>query len=295
MASFPPPVSGTTNPVNVGPDQPIDDVIASLIQTVARKGKGFALSLASAPEQEARGAVTIEVKELAKARDEWTPPADYRAHVLTTAQSFVDYAKKYGTPEKSLVFFHETGAAVVIDDQVGRGQREVIRLPLPTSKDWNEWQCVLNKKLDHKTLLQFLLTHEANLSDPAILMAMSSVKATATVNFESDIQSDEKTNGVIFKATAGEALVKFPKRFGIHLPVLESDEGGESEAGAEIRLEVMLPDNAMEKVGFTLYCSTWRAILKSRIEAEGRKIGDLLDGWTVVHGTYGTVDHEAKE
>lgn len=273
--------------LNVTPEQPVDDVVANLIQTVARKGRGFVLDLASEGDN-----VIVEVKESLRPHDEWQAPADYPAHRLQTTESLIAYAQKYGRTDKSLLFFSEAGCSLVVDESVEKGGRAVVTLSLPTSRDWQDWAGMLSKSLDHKSLLQFLLGHESNLTDPAILQSMASVKATSTVNYESDIRDEGKSVGVFFKTNAGDELKKFPKDFVIHLPVLEADEGQTGDVMARIRLEITLPDAPQEKVKFTLYCSEWRSIHKARIEAEGEKLREALDGWTVLHGTYNTAKHE---
>jgi hypothetical protein len=285
----------TNEPVKVTSDAPVDDVVANLIQTVARKGRGFVLDLLEQPASQAgdERKVIVEVKETLRPHDEWLPSADYAAHRLNTTDSLITFAEKYGDKDKSLIFFAESGCALVVDERVGKGSREVVTLSLPTSKDWNDWGAMLNKPLEHRDLLKFLLSHESNLADPGVLMAMSSVKATSTVNYESDIRDEGKSVGVFFKTSAGDELKKFPKEFGIVLPVLEADEGRDDDAAARIRLDIQLPDGPQEKPKFSLYCSEWRATHKRRIEAEGQKLREALDGWTVVHGTYNTKQHES--
>jgi hypothetical protein len=151
---------------------------------------------------------------------------------------------------------------------------------------------MLNRPLDHRSLLQFLLAHEVNLVDPTVLVSMASVKATSTVNYESDIRDEGKQVGILFKTTAGEELKRFPKQFDVRLPILEADEGADRVDVLTIRLEITLPDTPNEKPKFTLYCSNWRSKHKERIEREGEKIAKALDGWTVVHGKYQTRQHE---
>lgn len=276
-----------TAAVQVGSAQPIDDIIAKLMETVARKGRGFILGTAVTD-----GIVGVEVKESLPPHDDWLPPADYRAHRLETTESFINYATRYGNKDKSLVFFHADGCALVIDEQVEKGGREVVTLKLPLSADWSDWTALLASELEHRDLLKFLFKHETNLLDPTILLAMSSVKATSTVNYESDINDDGKSVGIMFKTQAGEELKRFPKQFGIRLPVLQSDEGGDRYETATLRLEIAMPDGPNEKPTFTLYCSNWRSILKARIQKEGESIGKALTGWTVVHGQYATLKHE---
>lgn len=275
---------------NLNADQPIDDVVAGLMTTIQRKGRGFALATAREGDK-----VTIEVKESLKPHDEWRPPADYRAHKIETTSSFIAYATRYGDEDKSLVFVSDTGAALVIDEQPEEGSREVVTMDLPQADDWKEWSATLGKPLLHKQLLEFLLVHEANLSDPGVLAAITSVKVNSTVNYESDIKDDGKTVGLVFKTTqAGEELKKFPKTFPISVPALQSDEGGDRWQPATIRLEVNLPNEPQGKPTFTLYCSNWRHLLKQRIEREVDAIATALKGWTVVHGNFNTRDHELK-
>jgi hypothetical protein len=262
----------TNEPVKVTPDAPVDDVVANLIQTVARKGRGFVLDLAKE-----EGKVTVEVCESLRPHDDYLPPADHAAHQLLTTDSLITYATRYGDPKKSLVFFAEEGCSLVIDECVENGSRAVVTLDLPTSEDWDAWQGMLNRALDHRTLLQFLLAHEFNLVNPDILQSMASVKATSTVNYESDIRDEGKQVGIIFKTQAGEELKKFPKQFDVRLPILEADEGADRVDVLTIRLDITLPDSPSQKVSFTLYCSNWRSKHKERVEREGVQSGAYRD------------------
>ena len=55
---------------------------------------------------DAVGQTSIEVREALKPVDEYVKPADGRGHVIGDTDSFIDYAKKYGDAEKSLIFYN---------------------------------------------------------------------------------------------------------------------------------------------------------------------------------------------
>lgn len=280
----------------MGPQQqtltpsPVDVVVTDLIDRIHKQNKGFVLGLA----QEG-GNLDVTVQQKLPERDLYQGPPDYRAHVLTDTDSFVAYAHKYGTAEKSVVIVGTEGATLTLEEQPEKGGRETMTLTLPKAEDFIEWSEAVGAALDHRQLLTFLMEHEDNLLDPKVLLAMQSVKATSTVNYESDIRDDGKTLGVVFKSQAGDELKSFPKAFDVVLPVLEADEADKGQwAKVNVKLTIDMPTTPQGKPTFTLFCPELRTVHKQRIRAEANLLRDALDGWLVIEGTYGTKPHELR-
>lgn len=270
-------------------DQPIDDIVRDLLQTVHRKGRGFVLGLDRGDD----GGTSIEVKEVLRPHDEWEAPAPYRSHSIEDTPSFVAYANRYGDSGKSLVFFDDTGATLTIDEGVSRGRRETISMHFRESTDWQEWSSQIGRPQNHRALLKFLMAHEHNLDDVEVLKSMQSMRLNSVVNVESDIKDDGQSVGIFIKTNAGEELKRFPKTFGIRLPVLDQDVTGEGDwCHAEMRLETQLPDDPKQGPAFTLHCSLWQQSKKARVDAEGEAIREGLPGWPVIHGRHSTTDRK---
>ncbi len=269
-----------TTPPALSPEQPVDDAVASLLSTIHRKGRGFVLDLANEGEKR-----TVEVRESLPPHDEFIPQADWRSHVLSDAPSLVAWVKKYGTQEKSIVFIDEKKAVAVLDDTIERGDREAASVDWRASEDWSDWSKLVNGgTLAHKELHRFLMVHEHNLENPELLIALGSVRSTATVDHNSDIADGERTIGVVFKSTAGESLTKFPKMFGITLPVLDADVDSGQFKVAKLKVEVVMPTEPMKPILFRLYCSTWESIWRERIRQEESQLRRELEGWLVLNG-----------
>lgn len=269
---------------------PLDAVVADLIAKTRNEQKGFTLALA-----EKNGEVKVSFEEKLKPNNEFLPPADYRAHVLTEATSLVAFAQKYGTKESSVIYVGTDGATFVIDESVTKGSRETIRLDLPLSDDFAEWKEIFSDPHEHKELLQFLREHEDNLVDPNVLVVLSSIRATSTVNYESEIKDDGKTIGMVFKTQGGDEMKKFPKQFGIRLPVLRADEGDlEMWKSMAVNLTVEMPSHPTDKPTFTLFCPELRNVHRRRMSEEAAALREGLKGWLVVEGSYGTKPHEIK-
>lgn len=274
---------------NLSPDQPIDEVARNLMQTIHAKGRGFVLGVTKTQE-DAEGTTKIEVVESLRPHDEYEPPAAYRAHAIKDTESFVGYATRYGDSKASLILFSDAGAMLSLNEQVEKGDRELVWMSFDESDDWKEWTNALKAGSNHRDLLRFLMAHEHNLVEPAVLKAMQSMKMNSTVNVESDVKDDGETVGIVMKTSAGEELKRFPKSFYIHLPILQQDVAAEnqSEKLARISLEVVMPDQPMKGPTFLLHCSTWRQIKQVRINEEGERIREGLPGWTVVQGEHKT-------
>lgn len=324
----------TSTPVALSSGQPVDDLAAQQMQTIARKGRGFVLDLAAStgamqaldqleplkdelfdvmhsedPDGEklrevcgrlldplaaataVKRGVQVEVKESLPAHDEYEPPAAYRSHKIHDTESFIAYARRYGTAGKSLIFCGMEECTLVIDEQVSRGQRETISMEVVTSSDWDAWSEMIEKGgTNHKELLQFLMRQEHNLDDGTVLRSMQSMRMNATVNIESDLRDEGNNIGITVKTSAGEELQRFPKEFGIIIPILEQDDAEPRKI--TIRLNTQLPTEAGRGPVFSLVCSRWNQELERRIRDEISTIRTELEGWAVVHGVYQVEDRK---
>ena len=234
---------------------------------------------------------SIEVKQSLPPRDEYEKPVDWRAHEIRDTESFVRYAQRYGSADRSLIMFSVDGCTLTLDEQVERGDREVIRYPFEASEDRVDWGRALGKEMSHRDLLRFLMNHEHNLDDAEVLKTLRTLKVKATVDIDSDVQDDGEKIGIVFNNGGdGESLKKFKRRIGVTVPVLAQDI---TDAGAwlstEVRLEVALPDEPNKPPKFSLHCSTWDQLLRRRAAEEGESIRQALgDGWAVIHGKHNT-------
>lgn len=229
---------------------------------------------------------SIEVKKSLDLHDEWERPVAYRKHEIRDTESFIGFARRYGTKEKSLVFYHENGAELVLDELVSRGKRELITMPILESDEWQGWSALLHRDLTHKELLLGLRKLEHTLEDATILLTMSSIRMNSTVNAESDLRDDGSSLGVAIKTSAGEEIKKFPKKVTIRVPVLEQDALEDKAVEAMIAVEIVMPDKPGCLPTFVLRCSIWKQIKRRRVSEEGKVIREALEGWTVVHGKH---------
>lgn len=311
----------------------IDSVINKVIDGVRDKGRGFVLDLApkdldvlQAQMNELRGLITdktnsdeitpelitqlvddismridaaksgtkIEVVESLPPHDEWEPLASWRHHMLEDTDSLIQYARKYGSKEKSILLVNTDYACVILDDEVERGQRENIVYQFEKSKDFHEWLNVFDQQLNHRQLLQFLSNHEHNLDDPRILEPLLSMRINTTVNIDSDMSDDGQHVGISMKTAGGEEVRKFKKRFQISLPVLACDEcETDLWVSPVIKMDVILPTEPNKPPNFTLGCSLWDTHLKRRVKKEAMYIRENMDeGWMVLSGKLGYIERE---
>ena len=269
---------------------PLDTTIAQLIQSV-HPDRGFALSVAAElkPEEgEDEKRIVYEVKESTPVHDEWESPAPYRNHVVEDVESIALLAKKYSTPEAGLILYTDRGVQLVYGERVDAGQREIITLNFAYSAEWKAWNAILTgQALDHRTLLAALILNQHTINEPTIIDRMREVKATFSAKLDSDLRIEKEVVGVVFTAAAGEELVKFPKAFGLSLPVLDLDViAAPTWASAEIRLEFLLPTEPKQPVRFQLLCPEWNSIRRTRINEEIAHLKSLLPEWTIVRGTH---------
>ncbi len=275
------PIGGNLATVALRSESPIDDLAAALMQTIARRGRGFVLDVA------ADGAGRkVEVVESLRPVDEYEAPAAYRGHDIDDTDSFIAFCQRYGDKDKSLVFVGDDRCVLVLDEQKPVGIREMIELENAVSADWKNWSESLGKPMSHKAMGALLRLQEHNLVGGDLLAAIGSVKSTATVIHDSDLRDMGATVGVSMSVAAGAEMVRFPKAFSLIVPVLSQDElDGAAWATADIKVEVIVPEEPGKPLTFALHCSTWGQIHRRRLNAEAVRLREALQGWTVVRGS----------
>lgn len=231
----------------------------------------------------------VAVEQTLPPVDEYQRLVNGRKHEINDVESFVMFAGRYGDAEKSLVLVDDSQAVVVIDEQVERGEREIITLPFGRTPEFQAWDGVVGKCLGHKSLLKFLVFHLHTMDSPELLESMRRATVNATIDNESDIQQDAKTLSVRIHTRAGEELASFPKEVVVRVPVLQEDVLEESAwMKAKMRLQIDLPDKPEEAVGFTLICSEWPMLVRKRTQKIVDELRASLKGWTVLRGSHKT-------
>lgn len=230
--------------------------------------------------------VEIRLVESLKPVDEWQRPADLRQHAIFDTASFIAFAKRYGTAEKSLVMYSAEKCQLVIDELVERGDREIITFSFHSSNDFKAWAAAQARKMTHRDLLTLLGNQEHNLLDVSVIEPLRTLKLKSTVAHDSDVLETGDQISVAFQTGGTEEIKKFKRRFMVRLPVFDLDvDHKEQWIEAEMRLDLFLPAQAGDPPLFALTCSTWPEVTRRRALAEGKVITDGLGGgWSVMHG-----------
>lgn len=271
----------------INPSAPLDAPIAALIQDARDDNRGFALNVAAELKD---GVKTIvhRVEQVLPPVDNREAPTPYRKHSIEDADSLVAYATKYGTAKNSLVVYNNKAITLCLNELEKAEQREKITLTFAYSQEWSAWARMFgNTAHDHRTLLTHLIMFQHTLLDVTILDRMRTIKATFEAKLDSDLQLANETVGVVFKATAGDELVKFPREFVITLPVLDLDvDSVQAWQKVKVRVEVQLPTEPKQPVRFQLIAPELNAVQRRRINAEIQVIKQGLPEWTVVRGEH---------
>lgn len=266
----------------IDPSRPLDSVLSTLIADARASRRGFALEVAGEP-----GDRTFRVEQTLPPVDEYVPPVSLRSHKLEDVVSLIAFAQKYGSKEKSAVIFNDEGVVLVVDDSITNGQRERISTSFAFSHDWLAWSRVFGSQVEHRPMLEFLLLQQQNLVDVKIIDAMRLIRATSQVKLDSDLRVESETVGVIFTATAGEELVRFPREFTLQIPVLDIDvDSPEAWARVPVRVEIRLPTEPKQPVRFILLAPTLQAVRRQRVNLELDILREALEGWLVVRGQH---------
>lgn len=258
-------------PRPTSPDFPIDSVVASAIDAIRGRSRGFVLGLspilngpvsitepgpATDDGSETTRVATfnpvgtqVEVVESRPTADDWIPPANRRSHVLDDPASLLDFALRLGDAERSVVFYDDEGATIVIDDQISEGGREFASMRWRKHPDFEAWEKIIGKTITHRELLKFLITRANTVVDTGTIVAMRTVRASATVSIDSDLREEGTSVGVMMTTNKGSELAKFPKSFRISVPVLFDSQVTRPMV---VALEVIMPETANQPVTFLL-------------------------------------------
>lgn len=321
------PVPAPAQPAAVNP---VDRIVSGLLEKATKQGRGFVLDLAANTKRDIRPYIAmrdrimkgdtkgvtcgdvdlldemiqqsdsptvIEVRELPPVHDEWQKPARGKNHVVHDPESLARMIVRYGT-HCSTIFVNEDAFVMVVDDYKPRGDREFIKMVLKKSPDYEAWvKAIELPAITHRQLMSLLLNQEHNLVDGKLLHAVQSVKATATVNIDSDMTDNGDTVGVILKTAKGEDLARFPKSFSISVPVFDIDRDGPNEfpshlVTVKVGLEVIMPTEPGKPVLFRIRCHELTAAVRERLARHVNTLKAALaalkqeeDQWLIVNGT----------
>jgi len=275
----------------------IDEAVHANVEAMGepRAGEGFFTRISREMEDEGKKEVTFRVGKERAEVDERMPLAGLMASTVQEARGFVEMLKRYGAPDKSLVLYTDDGVMATLDERRERGPAETVRLSFAYARDWIDWEKVFGMAgaVEHRSLLKFLIAQQHNLVETELLDRMRSIKATATIDLDSDVRLEHESAGVKFKVQGDESLIKFPRAFTIRLPVLDIDVDDEDKwVTVPVRVEVVLPDNPNGRVGFQLIAPTLKAVRRQRIDKEINVVREGLgEGWLITRGLH---DHKDR-
>lgn len=280
--------SGSTPAPGIAPPaNPVDAIVNAL---ALKHPDGFVLGLAKDAKNDQD--ITVTVRKDTPPADEWEPPSAYRAHTIADAESLSIFAKKYGSPEKSLVVVGDECIVLVLDETVERGAREKATLTFAFSDEWNGWDKVIDEPIEQRQLVRAALNLDYTLDDSKLLAAARKAGVTATIKRESDLRDDGETMSVVFSTAGNDSVVSFPKRFKVNCCVLE-DDGAQDAVSFEVRVEVLFPTNPNEPLRFLLTSHERKEKLRARLKHEADRVRELLGGgWTVVRGSHSQIDRK---
>lgn len=276
----------------IDPQRPIDSLLAQAIGEHAQADRGFALSVAQSLGDGAK-AVVFEVQPKLPPVDMYEPPTNWRAHEIDDVASLVTFARKYGTQDRSLVLYDNSGAQLSIDEEAKTGSREIVRMAFRYSQDRQRLlELVRPQGWQHRDLLRYLLANQHLLREPSIIDSMRKVSVRATVKQDSDLRIEGEDTGVVFSTAAGDELIKFPRVLNLQVPVLEEDvpDAACGRIGKvfdiEARVEITLPQKADQPIVFGIFAASIAGVQLARVDEALAVLRAELDGWTVVRGRH---------
>lgn len=269
-------------------EHPVDSMVRQTIERVNRKGS-FILGI-----HEDKGNINIKVDAPTPLEHDYK--ADYRTHGFLNTESMIDFLKKYGTKEESVVFVNDTEIQGVLADKIDRGMRETIKRPFRFSNEFMEWQKLLPGgvgRIDHVAFLELLYKYEDYLPDPKILTDLAAIGWKIEVCGEAIAPSPQSKEVTIkVKVNGDERMQKIAKKFTLTIPVLLEDSVRNERMSFDIKLMPIVPEHAGQKPSYQLNCVQIVTNLAERLEREAAMVKDELDGWMVVRGSQGYAKRE---
>jgi len=263
----------------------LDNAVMMLTAPLVQQKKGFVLGLAEDMKEGGAKSLEVTVRPALQPADTFEAPPSWRHHTVQDADSLVAMAQRYGKEDESLVLYDDEGVQLVLNEQPAKGAREFVRLEWQKHDDLQAWEGLLNKTITHKDLIKALVPLAHTMVDTSILVALRTLRATHTIEVESDLREDDKSVGVCFKTAAGPELRKFPRTWKVSTPILDADEELKT---FEVRLEVVLPDRGDQPIAFILTSPDMRPLIRGRIDTEIEEVRTELGGkWLIARGRHG--------
>lgn len=268
---------------------PIDAIVSTLAHGTTQAGAGWVLGMiADLESQSGVRQHRIEFKPVLPDVDDWEPPVDWRKHQFHDPASIVEYAKKYGGADKSIVFWNKDTISLVLDEGVAKGEREVLTCPWTYAPDFITWQSLLGKPTPYSLLRKQLPALAHTLDDIGLLVALRDIRYSEETKYDSTVKEDGASYGVVFTVNGtGDTLKQIPKDFKVRVPILDIDVVNPAQyAVLTVKVHLQMPEESGDPLNIVLVSPEFEQTRRLRLANEVARLTSALDGWLVVNGVH---------
>jgi|GEM_PF-1167163 len=206
-------------------------------------------------------------------------------YALASIEAVAQLVKIKGSQERTVIIYSEEGVKVVLDDTVQHRTQDTARFSFEYSDEWNEWRWfVSNNQISQKDFVDFLRKrdmYEVTGGDELIAKIQNLKIATEIVG---DFTYDDNNNvSVMIKIRDKEQAVKLPREIEVWFPLVRNTG---NRFNLKFDLELFKPKAENEKPYFTLTCNNFDKNYRRAVEAEIKKLKDMLPEHLILAGKF---------
>lgn len=208
-------------------------------------------------------------------------------HSFNSLQGLIDFIKKKGDPEKTVIFYNTKGLDImsvyaILDDSVTDRLQDVVKYNFDLSYDFSQWYNLFGSQLSQKDFIEFLkCLPDGQLKDyESLLASVQKLKIATQITGDYEYEDDNNIT-IMFKAKDGEGSARLPKTLSIELYLLNESQYKQT---IEIELKLIKPKSENEKPHFEIQCPKIKRYLDEAIKHAINNMKEQLNEFLIVAG-----------
>jgi len=219
--------------------------------------------------------------------DEPKRPIGRKEFYLFDDDSFIRFVKRYGDAEKSLIIYDTTRAVMLFDatqEENWDAVYDIAVMKITPHSIYSAWERNMNRKMEHRQMFEFLRTNVQDIVDgDKFILQWSKIKTTAGLVRDVSLDDGYFANfSFKSKTESGTQHGKLPCKFGLRIPVLESNEN--DIVVFQVDIDIYEPKNPDDEALFSFRCREFDLALKNAVKNSMEFIRDQLPEFTILFG-----------
>jgi len=204
---------------------------------------------------------------------------------LSSMSAVIDYVRRKGTVENTVVFYNNGDVRVILDDSIQDRPLDQAMYSFNLSEQFDNWNEMFGRRMNQKQLADFLRRLELDELPDRDMLVANIRKLQVITEIKGDYEYDEAGNvSVMYKESNGrEGLVALPSVIEPYMPILNDSE---YEASIEVELELIKPKSEDEKPSIILTCPKKDVYIKDAIAFEVDRLKTALPDHLILAGSW---------